>query len=201
VSFENPFLVFLVFQELNLALLRGLDTYSLSSGEAGASYHPDTNHVADGAYRLSEYENRSILLHEITHSRFAALYEKAKDKLEGAIEYFKTQHSKFFQNIVKRKLYSHLEGNDLGILNELIAYLMASLQHEDNIMNHFGESEDISVKDIEVIAGLGFVPDWARPSQLGYEKDVIDSEYYQMLFDYSIANHGNLSLFGLPHPD
>jgi hypothetical protein len=42
----------------------------------------------------------------------------------------------------------------------------------------------IKSTDVELFADLGVIPDWMRPSKLGFDKEYIDQEYYDLLMAF-----------------
>ncbi|HDN84533.1 MAG TPA: hypothetical protein ENG47_02090 [Candidatus Aerophobetes bacterium] len=175
-------------------------------------YHPQNGGVYIRSFNIN------TITHEVTHAVFEGLLDDdgKRKELEQAISDFKSRHRQFFDNISKRH-YTHLEGNDLGKLNELIAYMMGALASGETSFPSFAFDENnkpilepILVEDVEQLVNLGFLPDWARPSQLlgdRYEecrgKNIGEKEvrYLDAFYDkYVELLRNNPDLFGFVIP-
>jgi len=192
----NPFLAFLLFQELELKLFN-VDTYTLSNGDHYAAYSVNNSNIfSDEEIALRGLDH---VIHEVAHARFMWFYNNERSKLTAVLRDFKRRHRTFFRNIIKIEAYRGLKGSDGTILTELISYLVGSISFGETEISYV-DDEPIYSSDIELLADLGFAPDWARPSQLGYEGEIIDFEYQSLLQEYNMINFNRRSLFDIPLP-
>lgn len=107
---------------------------------------------------------------------------------ENIYMYMSKNHPDLFLALATDIFYRAFEEIEEIIAGETIAYLLETFTEPQNIgvgkTCLFGKKEvAIKVKssDAEIFADLGLIPDWMRPSKLGFDKEYIDADYYDLV--------------------
>jgi hypothetical protein len=79
------------------------------------------------------------------------------------------------------------EGKNINyenVVNEGLAYLFGYFVFRGTDSKNLSQQyqpEVILSSDVEIFADLGLMPDWMRPSQLGYASETIGEDYFRLV--------------------
>lgn len=123
-----------------------------------------------------------LLAHELTHH---FCYENQLDRLGSTFKFaerFSQNYPQLYQAISKVCEEEKIGEEGLAIL--FGAFADISQENKKHVL--IGEEEKsyyffIKTIDVEFFADIGLIPDWMRPSRLGFKKEYIDASYYDLI--------------------
>lgn len=149
-------------------------------------FETDTIESVFARYISEEFNNSKIIdiTSDITSYYGLEVTESDIESIKNIFTYMYKFHPNLVQYIIERHGVNKFSMKSI-LENHAIANLFGTFADPENKGLMKDEFEKVvtyvRASDVEIFADLGLIPDWMRPSQLGYTKDIIDEEYYQLI--------------------
>ncbi|RKY36787.1 MAG: hypothetical protein DRP73_02800 [Candidatus Omnitrophota bacterium] len=127
---------------------------------------------------------------EIPPERKTELLEKISGEGKQVFLYMIRHHPHLISWIIRYYFLSPSAPPEAKIWEEAMAYLFGIYAEMEDGKQEFSSSDSdtsfqitirLKAEDVEIFADLGLIPDWMRPSRLGFTEEYITSEYYRLL--------------------